>query len=104
MMTKAERKEILDLILTPSVPWMSLKRAKSALEEAGKILDRGTEGQHLPLQLEIAQRLCMLPMCTHSRPLMDWSGEALAPPCGCRLIEPTEEEHAKLMKQPTRIR
>ena len=99
MITKAERKEILDLIHSPST---SLTRLKRVLKEAGKILNRGTEGQHLPMQLEIAQHLCMLPMCTHSRPLMDWTGEQLVPPCGCRLVEPTKEEHTKLMKQPTR--
>lgn len=103
MMTKAERKEMVDL-LQSLCSGRGIKNMNGSIQAAREILDRGTEGQHLPLQLEIAQRLCMLPMCTHSRPLMDWSGEALVPPCGCRLIEPTKEEHAKLMKQPTRIR
>lgn len=44
----------------------------------------------LPRQLEIATLAGFLPRCAHHRVLMDWGGDQLLPPCGCRIVEPDE--------------
>jgi hypothetical protein len=62
----------------------------NAVAVARRSLAEATEGQKLPRQLRLARRREDLPRCTHERPLMDWSGEQLVPPCGCRLVEPAE--------------
>ena len=60
----------------------------NAVQVARRALAEATEGQILPKQLKHALQQEALPRCTHDSPLMDWSGEQLVPPCGCRLVEP----------------
>lgn len=62
------------------------------IRNARRAIAQATEGQYLPQQLEFARQREQLPRCSHDRPLMDWSGEQLVPPCGCRLVEPTKKE------------
>lgn len=87
MMTKAEAKQIDDL-LSMLVREVGMN-VTGAVKFARRSLEKATEGQILTEQLRRAKRKMILPMCTHGRPLMDWSGEQLVPPCGCRLVEPT---------------
>lgn len=87
MITKAEAKQIRDLLHDAAK--MGGMNYSNAVRRAIETLEKATEGRHLPKQLEIARRSEVLPMCAHRCPLMDWSGEQLVPPCGCRLVEPT---------------
>ena len=109
MMTKAEAKQICDLlthlvreargdaIVLPSSPssrrsvteWRGMD-VVAAVGRAQETLALNAEGQILPIQLERARKADLLPACSHARSLMDWSGEQLVPPCGCRLVEPTD--------------
>jgi hypothetical protein len=86
-MTKAEAKQI-DNLLTELVRAAGMN-VVNAVKIARQTLARSAEGQILTKQLKIAQEAERLPECRHGRPLMDWSGEQLVPPCGCRLVEPT---------------
>lgn len=89
MMTKAEALQI-DELLSHLVREVGMN-VVAAVIRARETLARNTEGQRLLNQLRIAQDTGVLPQCTHRRPLMDWSGEQLVPPCGCRLVEPSVE-------------
>lgn len=85
--TKAAQIEALlcELVKLGGVNYVNAVRvAKRSLVEA-------TEGRQLPQQLKLARQREQLPRCTHERPLMDWAGEQLVPPCGCRLVEPDVE-------------
>lgn len=87
MMTKEEAQQVTRL-LEQLVREVGMN-VVAAVDRAKEAIERATEGRRLPEQLRIARRLKVLPTCLHRRPLMDWSGEQLTPPCGCRLVEPT---------------
>lgn len=96
MMTKAEAK-LIDDLLTQLVSEVAMHRLAddaarivSQVKRARAAVERGTEGRLLPLQLRRARKAELLPQCFHGKPLMDWSGEQLVPPCGCRLVERTD--------------
>ena len=86
MITKAQAAQI-DKLLSDLVKLGGMNYV-NAVGVARKSLAEATEGRALPQQLEIARRREELPRCSHDKPLMDWSGEQLVPPCGCRLVEP----------------
>jgi hypothetical protein len=85
-MTRAEAAQI-DKLLTELVRAVGMN-VVAAVDRARQTLARHTEGQLLATHLERAQAAGGLPRCAHNRSLMDWSGEQLTPPCGCRLVEP----------------
>ena len=86
-MTKAAAAQI-NALLSELVKLGGMNYVK-AVGVARASIAQATEGQTLPIQLRLAQTREQLPACVHDRILMDWSGEALVPPCGCRLVEPT---------------
>jgi hypothetical protein len=88
VITKAQVAQI-DALLSDLVKLGGMNYV-SAVKVARRSLAEATEGRHLPQQLKRAQRSELLPLCAHDKPLMDWSGEQLVPPCGCRLVEPTD--------------
>lgn len=90
MITKAQAAQI-DALLSDLVKLGGMNYV-NAVRFARRSLAEATEGRRLPLQLAIARRHEELPKCSHDRPLMDWSGEQLVPPCGCRLVEPTTKD------------
>lgn len=92
-MTKTEIQSI-DTLLAKAVRELREISIKTidALDSARQILAHSRGPVILPVQLKRALVDKSLPKCAHSRPLMDWSGEQLAPPCGCRLVEPSDEE------------
>lgn len=87
MITKTQAAQI-DALLSELVKLGGMNYV-NAVQVARRSLAEATEGQILNQQLKIARQREELPRCTHERPLMDWSGEQLVPPCGCRLVEPT---------------
>ncbi len=93
MITKAQAAQI-DALLSDLVKLGGMNYV-NAVSVARRSLAEATEGRQLPNQLEIARRREELPKCSHDRPLMDWSGEQLVPPCGCRLVEPTVKKDPK---------
>ena len=99
MITKAQAKQI-DELLSELVKLGG--NYVNAVGVARQSLAEATEGRHLPKQLELARKSEWLPRCTHRAPLMDWSGEQLAPPCGCRLVEPTAKIAKKVVKKVTK--
>lgn len=86
-MTKAQAAQI-DALLSDLVRLGGMNYV-NAVRVARQSLADATEGRHLPRQLKLAQRSEELPRCEHGCSLMDWSGEQLVPPCGCRIVEPT---------------
>jgi len=96
VITKARAKQIDDL-LSELVKLGGMNYVK-AVRVARQSLAEATEGRRLPKQLELARKSELLPLCTHRAPLMDWSGEQLVPPCGCRLIEPIKTAVKKSAK------
>ncbi len=90
MITKSQAAQI-DALLSDLVKFGGMNYV-NAVQFARRSLAEATEGHQLPQQLKRAQHSERLPMCAHDRPLMDWSGEQLVPSCGCRLVEPTQEE------------
>ena len=90
MITKAQAAQI-DALLSDLVKLGGMNYV-NAVRAARQALSEATEGRHLPQQLKRAQHRQFLPMCAHDKPLMDWSGEQLVPPCGCRLVEPTTQD------------
>jgi len=88
VITKAQAAQI-DALLSDLVKLGGMNYV-SAVKIARRSLAEAAEGRHLPQQLKLARRREILPFCTHDCPLMDWSGEQLVPPCGCRLVEPRE--------------
>ena len=90
MITKAKAAQI-DALLSELVKLGGMNYV-NAVRVARHSLAEATEGRLLPRQLKIATHREELPTCPHARSLMDWSGEQLVPPCGCRLVEPTLEE------------
>jgi hypothetical protein len=88
VITKAQAAQI-DKLLSELVKLGGMNYV-NAVAVARRTLAQATEGLYLPRQLAQARRKEMLPLCTHGRPLMDWSGEQLVPSCGCRFVEPTE--------------
>ena len=90
MITKLKAAQI-DALLSELVKLGGMNYV-NAVQIARRSLAEATEGLLLPRQLEIATRREALPTCSHNRSLLDWSGEQLVPPCGCRLVEPTLEE------------
>ena len=93
MITKAQAKQIDDLLA--ELVKLGGMNYVNATRVARQSLTEATDGRRLPKQLELARKSELLPLCTHRAPLMDWSGEQLVPPCGCRLVEPT----AKIAKK-----
>ena len=87
MITKAQAAQI-DALLSELVKLGGMNYV-SAVQIARRSLAEAAEGRMLPKQLKIARHREKLPTCSHDKPLMDWSGEQLVPPCGCRLVEPT---------------
>ena len=90
MITKAQAAQI-DALLSDLVKLGGMNYV-NAVRAARHSLTEATEGRLLPEQLKMARQREQLPRCAHDRPLMDWSGEQLVPPCGCRLVEPTKKE------------
>jgi hypothetical protein len=89
VITKAQAAQI-DALLSDLVKLGGMNYV-NAVRFARRSLADATEGRELPRQLELARRSEELPKCSHDRTLMDWSGEQLVPPCGCRLVEPAKE-------------
>lgn len=56
------------------------------LEQAQALVER-LSSLRREVNLQRAHRTGLLPLCWHYKVLMDWSGEELAPACGCRLTE-----------------
>lgn len=96
MITKMQAAQI-DKLLSELVKLGGMNYV-NAVHVARRSLAEATEGRHLPQQLEIARRRERLPQCEHGRSLMDWSGEQLVPPCGCRVVEPTPNDDRKVKK------
>lgn len=90
MITKAQAAQIENLLA--DLVKLGGMNYVNAVSFARRSIAEATEGRHLTKQLKLAREREELPRCTHDRPLMDWSGEQLVPPCGCRLVEPTKKE------------
>ncbi len=90
MITKAKAAQINNLL--SELVKLGGTNYVDAVRTGRESLAKATEGRKLPRQLTLARQRELLPMCPHDSPLMDWAGEQLVPPCGCRLVEPTKKE------------
>lgn len=94
MLTKQEAAridELLEALLVNVSPtWLHRVDVPigEAVQAARASLMHAVEGMRLPKHLAMAKATDKLPRCSHRMNLMDWSGEQLVPPCGCRLVEP----------------